>query len=99
MGNTGGSGPRKGGHNSGRIYNSQGKVHKGYYHNWKGLSEEDRKTIIKERRKKGSKSSHTSSNKDVADTKRQIYGLSSILTEMKACIATFSGTPQGANYS
>ena len=36
--NSGSGGPRKGGHNSGRIYNSQGKVHTCYYQNWKGLS-------------------------------------------------------------
>ena len=36
--NNGGGGPRKGGRNSGSIYNSQGKIHTGYYQNWKVLS-------------------------------------------------------------
>ena len=49
--------------------------------------------------KKGSKSSHTVIKKDLVDTKRQISELSSTLTEMKVCIAAFSGKPQGDNPS
>ena len=50
-------------------------------------------------KKKGSKSSQTTSKKDVSDTKRHISELSSTLTEMKACIAAFCGMPQGTNSS
>ena len=38
-GNSGSGGQRKGGRKSGSIYNSQGKVHTGYYQNWEGVSE------------------------------------------------------------
>ena len=47
---------RKGGRNSSSCCNSQGKVHTGYYQNWKGWSKEDRKIVIAIRKKKGSKS-------------------------------------------
>ena len=98
-GNSGGGGPHKGGHNSGSIYNSQGKVHIGYYQNWKGLSKEDCKTIIAARKKKGNKSSRTARKKYIADTKRQLSEIPSTLTEMKTCISAFSGNPQGNNSS
>ena len=84
---------RKGGRNSGSIYNSQEKIHTGYYQNWKGLSKEDHNIFIAARKKKGSKSSQTAKKKDVSDTKRQIYKLSSTLTEMKASIVAFSDNP------
>ena len=46
-GSKGGGGvPRKGGCNSGSIYNYQGKVRTGYYQNWKVLSEEYCKAVI-----------------------------------------------------
>ena len=87
------------GRNSSNIYNSQGKVHTGYYYNWRGRGKEYFKTIISARNKNGSKSIQTASNKYVAYTKLQISELSSTLTEMKACIAAFSGKPQGTNSS
>ena len=74
-GNTGGDRPCKGDHNSGSIYNYQGKVHTGYYQNWKGLSKEDRKTVIVAREKNNSKSSQNTIKKYVSDTKRQISKL------------------------
>ena len=43
---------RKSGCDSGSIYNSQGKVHTGYYHNWKGPSKEYCKTVINARNKR-----------------------------------------------
>ena len=90
----GGVGPRKGVCNSGRIYNYQGKVHPGYYQNWKSLIEEDRKTVMYAHKKKGSKSSQTAIRKDVSETKRQLSRLSTNITEMKASIAAFSDKPQ-----
>ena len=50
-------------------------------------------------RKKGSRSSHTTRNKYVVYTNRQLSGLSSTLTEMKTWISDFSGKPQGTNSS
>ena len=51
-GKSGGSSPRKRGRKIGSIYNSQGKIHTGYYQNFKSLSEEDRKTVIVTRKKR-----------------------------------------------
>ena len=79
-GNSGVGGPRKGGRNSGIIYNSQWKVHTGYYQNWKDLVKEYHKTVISTRNKKVFKSIHNAGNKDVSDTKLHISELSSILT-------------------
>ena len=44
-----------------------------------------------ERKKKGSKSGHTASKKDVSDNKRQLSKLASNLIKMKSSIANFSG--------
>ena len=98
-GNSGGGSPRKVVQNSSSIYNSQVKVHTGYYQNFKGLIKEDCKTVIATRKKNGSKSIHAASKKDVADTNCQISELSSTLTKMKIFIAAFSGKPQGTNYN
>ena len=49
--NGGGGSPRKCSCNSSSIYNSQEKVHTGYYLNKNGLSKEDHKTIIASRKK------------------------------------------------
>ena len=98
-GKNGDGGLCKGVRNSYSIYNSQGKVCTGNYQNYKGLSEDYRKTVIDAHKKNGSKSSQTASKKDVADTKRQLSELSSTLTEMKSWIAAFSDKPQGNNFS
>ena len=74
-------------------------VHTGYYHYWKFLSEEDRKTVISACKKKGSKSGQTENKKEVSDTKRRISELSSTLTEIKSSIAVLSGKPQGTSPS
>ena len=70
-----------------------------YYHNWKGLRKEDRKTVISAQKKKCRKSSQIARKKDVSDTKRQLSELSSNLTETKDRIITFSGKPQGTSSS
>ena len=51
-GNSDGGGPRKSGRNSGSIYNSLGKVHTGYYYNWKVLRKYYHKTVIAARKKR-----------------------------------------------
>ena len=61
------------------------------------MSKEYCKTVITTCKHEGSNSSQTASKKDVADTKRKISELSSTLTEIKVCIAVFSGKPQGTN--
>ena len=65
-GNSSGGGPRKGGRNRGSIYNYEGKVQTGYYHNWKVPRKENCKTVITAHKKNGSKSSHTARKKDVS---------------------------------
>ena len=65
-GNSGGGILRKSGRNIGRIYNSQGKVHTGYYQNWKDLSKEYCKTVISARKQKGCKPIQTDSKKKVS---------------------------------
>ena len=94
-GNRIGNGTCKGGNNSGSIYNSQGNIQTGYYQNWKVLSKEYHKNVITTRKKNGSKYIYTAIKKDVSDTNRQLSECFSTLTEMKACIATFSGNYQG----
>ena len=79
-GNSGGDGPRKVGLNIISIYSSQRKFNTVYYQNWKGLSGEDRKTVIASHKKKVSKSSKTASKRYVAYTNRLISELSSTLT-------------------
>ena len=96
-GNSGVSGPCKGGCISSSIYNSQGKFHIDYCQNWKDLSKEDHNTVISTHKKRRSKSSQTTNKKGVSDTKRQLSELSSALTEIKSIIATFSGKPQGTS--
>ena len=63
------------------------------------MIEEDYKTVIAARKKKGSKFSHNARNKYVADTTLQISENSSTLTEIKAFIVAFSAKPQGTNSS
>ena len=98
-GNSGGGSPRKGGHNSGSIYNSQVNIHTGYYQNWKVLSKEDFKTAIAARKQNSSNSSQTASKKEVAETKHNLFELSYTLTKMKIFITAFSGKPQGTDTS
>ena len=45
-GKNGSGGLNKGGRNSGSIYNLQGKVHTGYFQNWKVLSKNNCKTVV-----------------------------------------------------
>ena len=66
---------------------------------WKGTSKEYHKTVIAACRKKGRNYIQTARKKDVSDTKGQLYGLSSTLTEMKASIYAFSRKPQGTSSS
>ena len=72
----GNSGPRKGGKDSGTIYNSRGKVHTGYYRNWRSSREDDRNKVNAAHKHESSGSKGT-----------QFSKLSKILTEEKASIA------------
>ena len=94
-GNSGGGIPSKGGSNSSRIYNSQGKFHTGCYQNWNGKIKVDSKTANAAHKQKGSKYSHTTSKKEVTYTKLQLSEIYSSLINMKAYIAAFSSKPQG----
>jgi len=94
----GACGGKKGGRNSGTIYNAKGKIHTGYYRNWKELSEDDSKNVVEARKQKGGKNSQKASKGEMIDTKRKFSELSSLveggIKKIEASIAAISGKAQ-----